>query len=178
MKKYLYILFYHTYLFFFRYWVFVSSKLGRSKSFLIVDIDNTICDTWPLLMFESDLAKVYSRADCFTGVRNHVIKLSESSDVILVFLTARNLKYFFLTKKWLKKYQFKGHLFMCNSIDFKFIFLKILVSSQKCLILDDFSWNHENGNVIFYDYIVDYLTNHNNSEYFDYLALKKLQLSL
>ena len=46
---------------------------------------------------------------------------------------------------------------MTNSIDLKFVFFKYLISSRKTIIIDDLSYNHENGEVFFYHNIINHL---------------------
>lgn len=176
MKIYFINTFYQSYFFFFRCCLTLISKFHKSKSILILDLDNTICNTWPLLNIEPDLAKVYSRADCFFGVKDYVSSLVQNRNIILVILTSRNLKYFYATKQWLKynslNYQF---LFMTNSIDLKFVFYKYLISSRKTIIIDDLSYNHENGEVFFYHNIINHLEKNKNVTYLNYLSLQNLQ---
>ena len=146
------------------------------KSIAVFDIDNTLADTWPsflkeykadgdrlnsLIPFSSMIELIYS----YSRLGHHVM-----------FLTARDYRYYFLTKSWLERYVKCGFsLVMVSRPSEK---VRILESFSGCNIdfYDDLSHSHETGMVKYYSGDIQDVKNISNVRYFDYEYILKIQV--
>ncbi|AZJ35030.1 hypothetical protein D6T69_05640 [Tenacibaculum singaporense] len=120
-----------------------------NNSTYIFDLDNTLYNTWPYL--KENKGALYLEIPIFEGMKNVIYSLPKDSK--LCFLTARNLKFYFQTKKRLEL-DFNSLdydlIIVDNTID-KIRYLKFFVEkSDNVFYYDDLSYNHENGTVKYY----------------------------
>lgn len=161
----------------FFYFFYVKSLLyaKKNKCIGIFDIDNTIANTWPSFLegFDDEKIRLLSLSPF-----QEMVDLVDSyygSDRGIMFLTARDYRYYFLTKEWLKRH-------------FKYNFSLVLVSSpmEKIKIIkklrnneidfyDDMSYSHELGQVKFYSVEIDEIMKISNVRYFGYEEIIKFQ---
>lgn len=77
----------------------------------------------------------------------------------VIFLSARNIRLYSSTKHWLREQGFQNvslqNLFLVDTAKSKIEYLQLLVGNNiKVTFLDDLSYNHENGEVRYYDEVV------------------------
>ena len=154
--------------------------LKKNNETIVYDIDNTLANTWPTIQTKTKAS--------FSNERNRLSSLklvphakdlvnySKSNFGQIIFLTARNPKYYFITKKWLKKKfgDMKFKLILVPNVNLKINYWnKLHKLSNRLVVLDDLSYNHENNLIKFYNNEINFLKSKKNIEYFDYDHIKK-----
>jgi hypothetical protein len=155
--------------------------------FWVVDIDNTIADSWKKMTpqyknaFRSQSDKMMD-LDPFPSMQSFFKDIPPRTRI--VFLTARQYIRYFVTKRWLRKHGFwqadsvlvlvekmrdkaplleavlknfekKGTPQYKNDFD-SFLSLNTSKSTTYPIIyFDDLSYNHENGEVLFYENVIE-----------------------
>jgi hypothetical protein len=144
--------------------------------FYIVDIDNTIADTWPTLISSNNDFLRYENLPVFHKMIHFLKFKMQDKKIFFLFLSARNPIYFYVTKKWLKKNGFSSsNLILVPKAKDKLKIIKAIPNRKKIFIYDDLSFNHENGEVKFYSEIISEIKNMKHVNYFDYEYLKQYQ---
>ncbi|AOR26756.1 hypothetical protein FORMA_16060 [Formosa sp. Hel3_A1_48] len=149
--------------------------IKKNKSTIVLDIDNTLADTWPTLKNEninnfSNEKHRISSLNLINGAFDLVKYSSKKFDQI-IFLSARNPAHYFITKKWIdsnfKKISYK--LRLVPNVNLKQIYWeKIIKISNETVIIDDLSYNHENNDTKFYNNEINYLQSNSSIKYFGY----------
>ncbi len=149
--------------------------VSGEKSIVVFDIDNTLADTWPSFLkdYESDSDRLVSLVP-FASMIELIYSYSKLGHHVM-FLTARDYRYYFLTNAWLKRYvDCKFSLVMVSRPSEK---VKILKSFSGCNIdfYDDLSYSHETGVVQYYSDDIYDVKNISNVRYFDSEYILKVQ---
>lgn len=142
----------------------------HKKTIVVFDIDNTICDTWPLFIDdESHTSKVWATAKPFENMISIILSYQRDGFEI-IYLSARPLSAKKLTKKWLidNKLPYKN-IYLTSTADKKIQFLSSLKNNFD--YYDDLSYNSELGNVKFYYDVIDFVQKRENIQYFGYYEL-------
>lgn len=168
-KKILYnIIFIYFYL---KYFFFVYFK----EKIIIFDIDNTIADTWP-----SFLEKHKNERERLNNLKpfKNVVKLVQNyidTGNEVIFLSARDYKFYKLTKKWITNNCVKNfQLILVSNPNEKLILLKIF-KSKDIIFYDDLSHSHEKGFALFYDDVLNEIKKLKKIKYVGYKELLNLQ---
>jgi len=135
---------------------FLLSVLVKGGDIFIVDIDNTVANTFPLLLQDSCLKLVYQRANCFSNVVDFINEQRHAGKAVF-FLSARDSQYYKVTEDWLNRNVFGGfnELLLVSSANEKLIYLKLLVfCKKKVFYIDDLSYGHETGTVRYFDNLI------------------------
>ena len=123
---------------------------NKSEIIYIFDLDNTIYNTWP---YVNKINKnLYIEIPIFNGMKEQVNSLSKKGKV--VFLSARNLRFIFQTKKRLKLDfpTINFQLILVDQPKDKLKYLKFFISNtSKVFYYDDLSYNHENNDLKLYN---------------------------
>ena len=135
--------------------------------YVIYDLDNTLYDTWPTLLKRnrdsralfvlSEVTRLI-RLKSFTNVKNHIKQSMHAPDYFVVFLSARN-KLAYIPTLLRLIFDFG------NPLNFKLILVptalqkiaiikNLMRKNEVSLVVDDLSYNHENGDVKIYDEVV------------------------
>lgn len=149
------------------------STLRKFNEVVIFDLDNTLLDTYPLLNFMG-LRDVFRSVKTHPGMMNLFNEYSEK-EVFLFILSSRKIKFYGITNQYLKQNVNTKVPFYLVSEPFKKIkFLKYSASCFKRVTLyDDLSYNHENGEVKFYQEIINEVKKLSIS-YFGYEEILKI----
>lgn len=146
----------------------------RNSKIVIFDIDNTICDTWPLF-----LNTKLSNKERWQSVTPYesITKLLLSyhlEEFEVIYLTARPWSSYFTTKRWLKKFNlpFKNVITTLRAEN-KIYFLRVL--KQDYSYYDDLSHNAERGQVKFYMDVINFVKQKKNITYYGFDYLLRLQ---
>jgi len=167
IKKYLYATFFKLF-----FLLFLRTSNRKNDIYIFV-IDNTISDTWPELLTSSKKI-AFHNAKPFERVINLIENLYES-DKVVFFLSARNYNYFGLTKKWLIKNKiYRDNVFLVDNVDEKFWYLN-KCKKFKIYYFDDLSFNHERGDVKYYDQFIEKIAKLSNLKFYDHEKLKSIQ---
>ena len=153
---------------------YIRIKFSSKSTILFVDLDNTIFNTWPNL--KNEYFK-YIDLQVFDGTVNFV-KNRINDNVLLVFLSHRPIKSYNQTSKSLN---FHFHNFInlwqvsfVPRVNWKWYYFKTgELIFLNTIVIDDLSYNHENGNVLFYQDLIDKI-NLSSITYFDYNFIKEL----
>lgn len=140
----------------------INSRLKSSKNenVYLFDIDNTLADTFHSYSYHyPTYENRLSSLAIFIGMRRKIIHLLESKNSCL-FLSARRLYSKKATVNWLLSNGIKidaQDVFCLKSPKVKIEIISRLVNSFKIklILIDDFSYNHENGEVKFYQNCID-----------------------
>lgn len=134
----------------------VKSKINSGSSLYVFDIDNTIGNTYPTLQkkYGSEKERLLS-IPVFPKIKSVVQQLLKSESRKVIFLTARSYKTWSVTHEWLSKNDINASLsdvIIVSAPQQKIEFLQtILPRNKRVVFVDDMSWNHENGEVKFYE---------------------------
>lgn len=145
-----------------RYCLFKIQILLHCKSrYFVFDIDNTLASSWISFLQSNwnseherlmSLARLPSMFRIFKSVNNLV------PDAKIIFLSARNFRYFSTTYKWLDINGFnpsiRNVILTPNAKD-KIKYLRVISSkASHCYLFDDLSFGHESGAVSYYEDLI------------------------
>ncbi len=145
----------------------------KTEKLIIFDIDNTLADTWPSFLsdWKSEEERLLS-LPVFDGMRR-LVHLEVKNGNRVLFLSARNPKYHFITREWLDKNGFdKIPFILVENPKDKIYFIKNAPGILD--FYDDLSFNHENGLVIFYQSLIDQVKDIGNVRYYGYEHIKRV----
>lgn len=154
---------------------FFVSNICSNKSLplVIFDIDNTIADTWPSLKskYNSERDRL-STLPIFDGVKKVLLRHSNEGNSI-VYMTARDFRTYFITKRWLKLNGINfGSVIIVSKPSVKINLIKKI--NRRVVYYDDLSYGHETGRVAFYPEIKQ-IRECTHVEYIGYDSIVKLQ---
>lgn len=149
---------------------------SRNDVLAIFDLDNTLLNTYPFLG-EIDKEQMYLNLPAHEGMFS-VFKqcLSEGKDVVVI--SARSYRYKGATYNWFNKNLQRNDIpiFLVPSASSKLNFLKVAIRKRaKVVYFDDLSYNHENGDVKFYDNVIEEVRKL-DLVYFDFDFIKKTNI--
>jgi hypothetical protein len=130
------------------------SCLGN-RTLYVFDVDNTIADTHPTLLqtYGSETERILS-IPSFSRMRNLLIALLQSKSRKVIFMTSRSYLQWTVTHRWLMQQSISASLFeviIVSSPAEKIQLLTDAALERRIVYIDDLSWNHERGEVKFYE---------------------------
>ena len=147
-----------------------TNFINNKSEFLIVDLDNTVCDTGKFKLNRNEyVTKIGILHSLFPEniIHNHyryllVPEINEVVDFIIstkkpniIFLSARSFLFFPASKKWLRKKNLKvkwNNIILVDNVRIKLQFLNFVKKfHSKITLIDDLSYGHETGNVKLYE---------------------------
>ncbi len=147
----------------------ISIYTSHRKKILIVDLDNTLFDTWPLLRLKKSV--FHSSPPILAGTLKFVAS-SLNADTKLIFLSHRPSSCYRYTLNLLQnidnfsKVDFQ--LYFVPKVTYKKMYFKVANSLfDEVWLIDDLTYNHEFGEVLYYNEIIEYVRRL-NIKYFDY----------
>jgi hypothetical protein len=170
---------------FIRFFILVYNS--RNRIVILVDIDNTIADSWHSLLLKNQWRSECQRvADLavFLGMRNLLIDLDELKEVKIIYYTARSISSVRSTLNWLKGvgiFFSNSSLVVTRTPRTKILYLQWLFHRYKRIIyIDDLSHKHETGNTIFFVNEIETLRKLENTrpnlKYLDVTTINKINL--
>lgn len=137
--------------------LFIKHSINNpNRSLYIFDIDNTIGNTHPTLtrQYQSETERLLS-ISVFPRMKKLVNSVLNSPSRKVIFLTSRSYLTWGPTHQWLVQNGIdvaKSDVIIVSSPAQKTDFIKkILPRNKPVTFIDDLSYNHENGQVKFYD---------------------------
>ena len=134
-------------------------EINFENELVIFDLDNTLTDTFPYLL-DRNIKQVYSKVPIHSGTTN-IFKKCLVSKKHVIILSARSYKYHAITKNWIEvnlSQIKKIPLFLVPRAEDKLQYLsKALEYTNRITYYDDLSYNHENGEVMFYSNVINEL---------------------
>ena len=154
---------------------FIQVARNNKKNICIVDIDNTLADTWKsfLEIYSSESDRLANLSPLNGMIKK--IKSNRDNDNI-IFISARSYRHYFLTRRWLKKQNLPvtmTNVLLVNGPLEKYYFLEKIHNSHEVTYYDDLSFGHEKGSVLFYEKTIK-MVNELNLTYVDYDKIKRI----
>ncbi|RLV61414.1 hypothetical protein D5018_01615 [Parashewanella curva] len=150
------------------------------KSIFIIDIDNTIAETWPTLVDRKiPLVLNYLKLKPKRNVVSKIYDLikQEDSSVEVLFLSARTYYYKPVTRFWLRfvlGFKLNYQTILVDRANDKVDYLKRYLSEGYSIkYFDDLSYNHENGEIKYYQEVINFANSNSDIEYYDYAWIKQ-----
>ncbi|PWH19828.1 MAG: hypothetical protein DDG59_01815 [Anaerolineae bacterium] len=149
----------------------------KQRKLNIFDIDNTLADTWPSYLQVYQTHRERLKALPAFPRMIELVKQKYLQNECVVFISVRGYRNFFVTKSWLEKYDiFHWNLFLVRTPQEKLKLIKIACAHfQEIELYDDMSYNHEQGEVRFYENCLREIRKVPYLKYFGYTDLIRLQ---
>lgn len=146
---------------FFRRRFIAAFRTGGDPALWIVDIDNTVADTWR--SFSREHSSEAERLSSLPPLKGMCGKIADAvpGGVSVLFLSVRPYWTYFLTRKWLKDQGLSvgvSNLVLVTTPEEKLDLLKAGLAANPALLVeyyDDLSYNQEAGETRFYDHIIE-----------------------
>jgi len=143
-------------LFKYRFKRYIKNIDQRDEVYL-VDIDNTLADTWPSLrnyVYRNENHR-YGSLSIFLGMRNFILDKMEMKKRV-IFISARSYLDYFSTLKWLSNNGLKSaSVILVNRAEDKLSYIKMLLNRGVAVVyIDDLSYGHEYGEARFYEKMI------------------------
>jgi hypothetical protein len=155
---------------------YLRFKYDKNTQIKIYDLDNTLANTYPAITINGKIP--FSQLAVFPKVLKMILNDYQKSNTIVLFFTVRPLKHWKATYSWIN---IKGinisfyQLFMCQCPMRKvYLINKLRKKWYNITLIDDMSYNHENGEVKFYSNAID-AVKAIGIEYIGYSELRKFQ---
>jgi FMN phosphatase YigB (HAD superfamily) len=153
---------------YFRFVFFIFLLKRDRKKVAIFDLDNTLFNTWPLRKKYTDDKTVYTNVEPFPGVLN-IISSKRTDGYKILFISARHYLYYPLTFKTIKKHlpsEIAKSLILVPTARDKVFFIERLIKKFEVIdFYDDLSYNHEHGEVKYYQEVIDKIQSLNVAYY-------------
>ncbi len=166
--------------FFFRalqHFLFKTIVIKATKPLLVLDIDNTLADTWP--SFSKKWKSEVDRHKNLAPLKSVICYIKSKYPVDSyewVFLTSRSYNLRNATIDWLVNQGLSAgnsNVILVQNPSEKIELIKKVIK-HKIIYFDDLSYNHENGEVKFYSELIKQCQEFSNVEYFGYYDIVKL----
>jgi hypothetical protein len=141
------------------------------KPLLIIDIDNTIANTWPTLnqKWISEKFRVINLQP-IQSVINHLKEKFPEISYEWIFLTSRSYNLRKVTIKWLKNQNLpanNSNVVLVQNPNEK-LFLINKFANKRIVYFDDLTYNHENGEIKYYSNVIEGCMLLTNVQYYGY----------
>lgn len=159
-----------------------SFKLGllftAKQKILFIDIDNTVSATSSYLISNGEIKNIndFMELERLDGTIKFIDKNFGKTHKF-IFLSARSIFSLGVTLKWLRKeslWKSDSKLYLVANPLHKIYFYKASIwRSKNITVIDDLSFNHENGEVLYYNEVISFIKK-NKIRYYDYSFIKSL----
>ncbi|WP_342328502.1 hypothetical protein [Pedobacter sp. FW305-3-2-15-E-R2A2] len=152
----------------------IKASLKPLVPVYLVDIDNTLADTWPSLqelVYDKEQDR-YRSLSVFLGMRKLIVCKRKVAKVI--FISARGFLSYRTTRQWLRSCGLEGCdlILVAHAAD-KMYYIKTLISMELPVVyIDDLSYNHEHGDMKLYDELIQEV----NGLPLTYLGIKEIEI--
>lgn len=176
MKRLFKVIIYGAFDLFFKYrFKRCIKNIDQKDVVYLVDIDNTLADTWPSLknyVYRNENHR-YGSLSIFIGMRNFILDKMRSEKKV-VFISARWYLDYFSTLKWLSGNGLEANnVILVNRAEDKLGYIKELLNRGIAVVyIDDLSYGHEYGEVRLYEKMILKL----NELPIEYLGVKEIEL--
>lgn len=149
-----------------------------NKQTLLLDIDNTLADTWPTLVSPTENSiDRHLNLKPLSKVIDYVNLNYPANKYNWIYLTSRKYQLLGITKRWLVNNGLKvdGNIILVQHPHEKIELINKYVNSS-IIYFDDLSYNQEKGELKFYQKEIDAVTNNPLITYFGYSAIQNILL--
>lgn len=148
---------------------------NQNDEIYLVDIDNTLADTWPSLrdyVYKNESHR-YKSLSIFIGMRNFILDKARSKHKV-IFISARSYLDYFSTCKWLTANKLKADcVILVRNAEDKLKYINELLNRRVPVVyIDDLSYGHESGMMKLYEKVIFKL----NGMPVKYLGIKEIEL--
>jgi hypothetical protein len=154
----------------------LKMKYRKNMTVKIFDIDNTLANTYPTICANGQIP--FSTLSVFPKVLEMVKKNCADTNTLVLFFTVRPIRYWLITYWWLNRQTINTslfNLFICQYPMQKVDLIDRLKKRwSKITLVDDLSYNHEQGEVRFYSSVIDEIKAR-EINYIGYSELRELQ---
>jgi hypothetical protein len=143
---------------------------------VLLDIDNTLADTWPSLLSNNLNSKErHKRLKPLTPVIKYIQSYYPSSHYTWVYLTSRKYQLINVTKNWLLNFdmQVNNNVILVQSPKEKIELINQYIKSAS-IYFDDLSYNQEKGELYFYSKEIEAIRKNNLITYFGYQEIQNI----
>jgi hypothetical protein len=120
--------------------------------------------------------EIFQNLEIILNFQN-LISFLKKQDVEIMFLSARNLSYYDITKRWLELNDIPSrNLFLVWKVEQKIKYLSDWSRKNTVFYFDDLSFNHENGNIKYYDNVIA-AVNKLSLVYYGYAEIQQIKES-
>jgi hypothetical protein len=137
----------------------VLVRRAPQRGVTVLDIDNTLADTWPSFSrsWPSRAARL-SSLPVLPGVKSEIHDAGLRRDDLIVFLSHRSWRHWRVTRQWLRRHGFSvgvANLVLVAQAADKVKHLKRLTATgRRVTYWDDLSYAHEEGEARRYDAVI------------------------
>lgn len=129
----------------------------QNQEIYLVDIDNTLADTWPSLrdyVYRNENHR-YGSLSIFIGMRNFILDKTRTRQKV-IFISARSYLDYFSTRKWLAANGLKADcVVLVRRAEDKLDYINELLSRGVSVVyIDDLSYGHEFGVMKLYEKVI------------------------
>ncbi len=150
-----------NYYYFLKFKLYLNFKINNKSRLWILDIDNTLADTWPHLKTKLTLKSLYPHLPVISEVDNYFKKNYNVKSDSFIFLSARSFIFRKVTINWLANHGFLTNpeqLFLVKKASDKIKFIEYAsFMFEKIIVLDDLTYNHEHGEIMFHFDVIKFL---------------------
>lgn len=152
------------------HFIHINKNFNR---FLVLDIDNTLANTWKYLKTKNKKKISYSEIPLLVKTIEHIKK--KYSNLPIVYISHRNILNYYETDIWIQKniINKNNFLILVSKPGDKLFYLNSILQTHRVIYYDDLSYNHENGKVLFYEKMIEEIKKM-DIVYYDYDFIKKL----
>ncbi len=139
----------------------IVSALFKHRRVLVLDIDNTIADSWPTLVAPSvDERQRLSTLALLPGMKAHTFDRAQRRGDLVVFLSHRSLRWWLVTWRWLRAHHMSVSplcLWCVPGAEHKVELLATLCAHHEVEVWDDLHHLHETGTAQAYRSVIEAL---------------------
>ena len=143
---------------------------------VLLDIDNTLADTWPSLLANKLNSKErHKKLKPLTPVIKYIQNHYPSNEYTWVYLTSRKYQLINVTKNWLLNFdmQVNNNVILVQSPKEKIELINQYIKSAS-VYFDDLSYNQENDELRFYIKEIESIKKNNLVTYFGYQEIQNI----
>lgn len=139
----------------------IRSFTRRGDAVVVLDIDNTLADSWPSFLrpFDNHRARL-ANLEVLPNIKQAVHDPAVGDGATIVYLSHRNLWEWPVTYRWLRTHGFvvrADRLLLVPSAAAKVPLVRRMAEGRTVTMWDDLSFGHETGEVRFYDDVIESL---------------------
>ncbi len=141
---------------------------------ILLDIDNTLADTWPSLLSKNkNNIERHKNLKPLTPVIKYIQRHYSSNEYTWIYLTSRKYQLINTTKNWLFKFnmQVNNNVILVQSPKEKIELINQYVKSAS-FYFDDLSYNQEHGELKFYSKEIEAIRKNDLITYFGYQEIQ------
>lgn len=140
--------------------VAVAHRRTRGRDLVVLDVDNTLADTWPSLVGDPEPHhRRLARLAPLPAIKAVAHDEPLAAGAAVVFLTHRPLWCRGVTRRWLRRHGYDARrrnvVLVARPASKVPLIAQLARDRRRTVVWDDLTWNHEHGEVRRYDDVAD-----------------------